>query len=233
MNKIRSTALGDVESSYESLKRDIVNAFIHVNYKYFYETSIHKKQLGDKSSLEEELSYRYNQIVPYQQFPEYDYNIPLFDNNRRIIFTEDTSEISYDWFKNKIVAVADYSEVVPGNYTAVEQVISDILLQERKEIVLQWINQVFLDESDSKTVIANLLFAVSHMEYEDVCPVGPTVAMLALNNSNPVLVELAIHAFENWNSKDSVTYLKSYRPDDEINRKNWDRVIKYLEENGE
>ena len=71
------------------------------------------------------------------------------------------------------------------------------------------------------------------MEYEDVYPVGPTLAMLALNNPNRVLVELAIHAFENWGSKDSIKYLESYRPVDSLNQKNWDRVIKYLKENGE
>ena len=235
MNKIRSVPVydSDIERSYDSLKQDIIEKLIHTNYKFFYENIIDKCQISARSSQSEEILYEDAHIISYQPLLGHEYSFPLFESNSKIIVTGDTSKISYNWFRSKIVAVADYSEVVPGNYTAVEQVISDTFLLEKRETVLQWINQLFLDESKSKAVIANLLFAVSHMEYEDACPVGPTVAMLALNNSNRTLVELAIHAFENWNSKDSIAYLKSYCPDDKLNRRDWDRVIKYLEESGE
>ena len=235
MSKIQSTSVCDIERSFDSLKQNIMEKFIHINYKFFYEDIVDKMVLDDKSSQDEpeEITYKDAQIVSYPPLTDYKYSIPLFANNNKIIVTKDTSAISYDWFKNRIADVADYSEVVPGNYTAVEQVLCDAFLLDSREKVLQWLNQVFLEKSESKAIIANILFAISHLEYEDVYPVGPTLAMLALNNPNRVLVELAIHAFENWGSKDSIKYLESYRPVDSLNQKNWDRVIKYLKENGE
>lgn len=240
MSKTQLTSVYDIDRSYDSLEQDIIkkSVHVHVNYKFFYEDFFDKRSLNDKSSQDEQndISYEETQVVSYQPVTDFNYNIPLFTNNNKIIVTKDTSEITYKWFKDKIVDVADYSEVVPGNYTAVEQVISDAFSLESREKVLQWLNQVFLEKSESKAIIANILFAISHMEYEDVYPVGPTIAMLALNNTNRanrVLVELAIHAFENWGSKDSIQYLESYKPYDLLNQKNWNRVIEYLNKNGD
>ena len=225
----------DTERPYDSFGKNIPVKFIHINYKYFYENFHNKELLNDISSQEEhtDILCEDTRVVSYPPPADCNYNIPLLSKNNKIIVTQDTSEISYSWFKDRIVSVADYSEVVPGNYTAVEQVIFDAFSLESREKVLQWLNQVFLEKSKSKAIIANILFAISHLEYEDVYPVGPTIAMLALNNTNRVLVELAIHAFENWGSKDSIQYLESYKPDDLLNQKNWNRVIEYVRKNGD
>ena len=225
MNKIKTIDF----YKFESPSKGRLEPFIYS--QYFYGNAERKKD--DISSVEREISHRDKAPVSYRYVLAEEHSIPLFGESQKIVVKETTNDISYELFKERILSSADYREVIPGNRTTVEEIIYDTFSKEQNEIVLNWLNRIFLEASESKAVIANLLFAISHMEYEDVYPVGPTLAMLALNNSNCVLVELAIHAFENWSAKDSLVYLKFYRPKDALNQKDWNRVIKYLEENGD
>ena len=71
------------------------------------------------------------------------------------------------------------------------------------------------------------------MEYEEVVPQGPTMAMAALNHEDDRVIGYAIKAFSNWNSKSTLTLMKAVVPRIPWAEKEWNRVVKYIEMYGD
>lgn len=54
-----------------------------------------------------------------------------------------------------------------------------------------------------------LFHALLHMEYDEVIPNGPTMAMASLGHKGERVVGYALKASANWNAKVSLRFLKT------------------------
>jgi hypothetical protein len=75
----------------------------------------------------------------------------------------------------------------------------------------EWLNQVFNDHFHDVSVIVGILRAIAHLEYQEVFPAGPTMAVAALAHDDVEVRECGIRAFENWESPDALVILESLR----------------------
>ena len=78
---------------------------------------------------------------------------------------------------------------------------------------LNTLNLLFWDNFEATGRKSNnligVLHTISHLNYEDVYPIGVSMAVGALNHRNQEVCEYAIKCFENWNHPDGVKKLKS------------------------
>lgn len=81
-------------------------------------------------------------------------------------------------------------------------------LKENQVVTKQWLNQLFISNFSDPTVTVGLLRVISHLDYEQIAPQGPTMALAALSNRNSEIQECGIRAFENWVHPESLRILK-------------------------
>jgi len=96
--------------------------------------------------------------------------------------------------------------------------------------VREWINEVFIDNFSNEAVLESILRIISHFSYQDMYPQGMTMAIAALSHESIVVKENAIRAFENWENKESLEYLKSISVCDQWLNEYLLQVITYLED---
>lgn len=80
---------------------------------------------------------------------------------------------------------------------------------ENISIAKEWLNQLFVENYDDQTVLIGILRVLSHFEYQEVAPQGPTMALAALSNVSAEVRECGIRAFENWSTLESLEVLKN------------------------
>jgi len=80
--------------------------------------------------------------------------------------------------------------------------------KENESITKQWLNDLFIQNFADQTIIIGILRVLSHFDYDDIAPQGPTIALAALTNSNAEIRESGIRAFENWCTLESLNVLK-------------------------
>ena len=74
--------------------------------------------------------------------------------------------------------------------------------------ILIWLNEIMGENMDNPHILRGLMHIISHYPYQYVHPIGPTMAGVLLNNKDNSVKDFAIKAFENWNSKETIGYLK-------------------------
>lgn len=82
---------------------------------------------------------------------------------------------------------------------------------ENQSIAKEWLNQLFVENYYDQTVIMGILRVISHIEYQEIAPQGPTMALAALSNKNAEVRECGIRAFENWSTLESLEVLKNVK----------------------
>ena len=103
------------------------------------------------------------------------------------------------------------------------------LLNINASVTKEWLNSLFIENFRNSRIILGLLQVVSHLEYIDANPEGPTMALAALSHSDPEVRECAIRAFENWESADSLNVLRGVKYSEEWLQEYAEKVIVYLE----
>lgn len=63
-------------------------------------------------------------------------------------------------------------------------------------------------------LLEGILHILSNYNYEDINPVGITIALCCINNRSPIIQERLISCYENWNSSDGIDTLQSLQLDD-------------------
>lgn len=86
---------------------------------------------------------------------------------------------------------------------------------ENISIAKEWLNQLFVENYDDQTVLMGILRVLSHFEYQEVAPQGPTMALAALSNVSAEVRECGIRAFENWSTLESLEVLKNVKCQEE------------------
>lgn len=92
-----------------------------------------------------------------------------------------------------------------------------------------WMNDVFLECFADEHITAGILRIIAHLDYEEVEPQGPTMAIAALSHKSPSVKECAVRAFENWERPECIDFLKHVEAGDRWLRDYIEAVISDLE----
>ncbi len=104
------------------------------------------------------------------------------------------------------------------------------LMDQNTAIAKEWINNIFLDQFQDSRVLVGLLQVISHLEYLEIYPQGPTMALAALSHADPEIRECGIRAFENWGTTHSLNVLRSVKCHEGWLQEYVDQVISDLED---
>jgi len=102
------------------------------------------------------------------------------------------------------------NELLPGDETESEKYIKHLLNQYNKVFVMDWLNKLVLSNSQDLSFVAEIIYDLSHIDYKLIYPQGATIACSAFSFEDDYIKEIAIRAFANWNSKDSLSYLPQH-----------------------
>ena len=179
-----------------------------------------------------------NEIVNYDTMYLYDKELSLDDNSSNwtipdIYVKETISEIEWSMVQDSLFNSLYWETLKTGEISPFEEKIRELFSRTSKDEVLKRLNNFYLEHADNLLFICSLLQALSHMEYENVIPNAPTIAMACLSNEDDRVVEYAIKAFANWNNKRTLICMKPAKPRKKWAEKEWKMVIKYIEDNGD
>lgn len=145
----------------------------------------------------------------------------------------DSKTVDWETAKNDVFSSLNWGKLQIGEPTETEFIIEDLISETSVKEAADWVYRLFLDNTSNSLLLCTLIHALSHLDYEQSYPYGPMMAMTMLSHDDKRVVSYAIKAFSNWNSKDSLKYVKNFSPKQEWAKKEWDRVVNYINENGD
>jgi hypothetical protein len=83
------------------------------------------------------------------------------------------------------------------------------LMKQNEAVTREWLNSVYVENYHDVRVVIGLLQIISHLQYHEIYPQGPTMALAALAHANPEVRECGIRSFENWGTIDSLSVLRT------------------------
>jgi hypothetical protein len=87
---------------------------------------------------------------------------------------------------------------------------------ERGAVVREWINEVFLRSwVASPESLCRVLRVLGHLEYSEVAPQGPTMALASLRHADAEARECAVRCFENWGGPECAELLRRFTFDED------------------
>lgn len=103
-------------------------------------------------------------------------------------------------------------------------------LKQNSVVTKEWLNSLFLEYFNDSRVVIGLLQIISHLDYLEIYPQGPTMALAALSHIDSEVKECGIRAFENWETLDSLKVLRTISYPEKWLQEYVDQVIADLEE---
>ena len=144
-----------------------------------------------------------------------------------------TDKVDWEAARKNIFSSLSWNKLQVGEPTELEFIIEDLIAETSVKDTADLIYKLFLENSSDILLNCTIMHALSHIEYEVIYPYGPMMAMTMLSHDDKRVVSFAIKAFSNWNSKDSLKYVKNLSPKQEWAKKEWNRVVDYIEKNGD
>ena len=189
-----------------------------------------KKKLDTISTMDEEIKekdvvkkYFFEDSLPNEIAMEGEIKFRVFD----------ASDIDWEAAKKDIFLSLDWNDLKIGEVNEMENVVRNLVSMSSQNDTLTWLNQLYLEYNKNVLFVCTLLHTLSHMEYEEVIPQGPTMAMASLNHEDDRVIGYAIKAFSNWNSKNTIDLMQTNIPHIPWARKEWNRVLEYIEKYGD
>lgn len=145
----------------------------------------------------------------------------------------DVSDINWEAAEKDIFLSLNWNDLKIGEVNEMENVVRNLVSMSSQNDTLSWLNQLYLDHNKNVLFVCTLLHTLSHMEYEETIPHGPTMAMASLNHEDDRVIGYAIKAFSNWNSKNTIGLMETNVPNIPWARKEWNRVLEYIKEYGD
>lgn len=105
--------------------------------------------------------------------------------------------------------------------------------KENIEYIREAANELYLENFSDPHILTGLLIMMGSLSYNDAYPQGQTMALGLLQHECITVRDRAIQVFERWNSKKGINVLKSLHCDRVWLQKYVDKVIQYLERDGE
>lgn len=81
------------------------------------------------------------------------------------------------------------------------------LISTNRYATLIWLNALFTKYFSNPKILLGLLRIISRMEYNDIYPIGQTMAVAALSHKSDEIKEFGVRAFEYWNNLNSLEIL--------------------------
>lgn len=104
------------------------------------------------------------------------------------------------------------------------------LLNQSPTATKEWLNSVFIDYFHDIRILIGLLQIISHIEYFEIYPQGPTMEVAALSHVDSEIRECGIRAFENWGTVESLNVLRNLSCQEKWLQEYVQQVISDLEE---
>ena len=157
--------------------------------------------------------------------------IAVKENTKMRVF--DITDVDWKMAENDIFMSLSWKDLKTGEVNEMENVVRNLISMSSQDKTLKWLNDLFLEHNTNVLFMCTLFHTLSHMEYEEVLPNGPTMAMASLNHSDDRVIGYAIKAFANWNSKRTITLMQTNIPNIPWAKKEWHRVLEYITECGD
>ena len=125
-------------------------------------------------------------------------------NEKIIPFKRDVYSILSAMYENEVF---ETGIVNPSEKYFIEEYAKDAIGVINTLNLLFWNNFEAIGRKSNNLI--GVLHTISHLNYEDLYPIGVSIAVGALNHRNQEVCEYAIKCFENWNHPDGVKKLKT------------------------
>lgn len=208
---------------------DYVSEFTTSLIKDILLTALRKKiditstiDIGEKESKTVK-NYFFDNSIPNEIAVEENVKLHMFDE----------SDIEWERAEKEIFLSLNWNDLRIGEVNEMENVIRNLMSMSSQNDTLTWLNQLYLDHNRNALFVCTLFHTLSHMEYEEIIPQGPTMAMASLNHEDDRVIGYAIKAFSNWNSKKTIELMKTNVPNIPWAKKEWNRVLEYIEKYGD
>ena len=116
-------------------------------------------------------------------------------------------------FEKKLLAIMHNENYTSGEICASESFVEETIQQVGSDCTMIWLMQVYEANYHRPNILIGILHMLSHFSYDGVKPYGPIMALALLQHKSTAVREFSIKAFENWNSKDSLVFLKNVKCD--------------------
>ena len=104
------------------------------------------------------------------------------------------------------------------------------LMEQNDVVTKEWLNSVYIAQFHDIDVVIGLLQVISHLQYFEIYPQGPTMALAALSHANSEVRECGIRAFESWGTIESLKVLRNVECPESWMQEYLSQVIHDLEE---
>ncbi|MBE1427007.1 hypothetical protein H4684_003691 [Desulfomicrobium macestii] len=92
------------------------------------------------------------------------------------------------------------------------------------------LNSIFIENFDIKNIVTGILRIIAHLKYDDIYPVGQTMAIAALKHKDVEIRECGVRAYEIWGNQESIKALKSIKCTEKWLQDYIDQVINEITE---
>lgn len=175
----------------------------------------------------------YSLIEPeYEELIDY---LSIYDQSTRFFMSGKTSidlqsiEEYKKQFSDTLLQLIHEEIFEYGMENAADKFVQKSLLN-NPELTKICLNTILLEHFVDVEVATGLLRIISHLNYTDIYPTGPTMALSVLNHEDAEIRECGIRAFENWGNADSLDYLKHIKCKEKWLQDYLEQVIIELEE---
>lgn len=147
--------------------------------------------------------------------------------------SESSSTSLESQYMNDILGVILNDTYEDGTITKSEEYIKTTFCLENSENIKSAIMKLYLSNLENPHVLTGLLTMIGCIPYNVALPQCQIMALGLLQNRDISIRDKAIQVFEKWNSKSGIPVLKSLKCDKKWLQKYVDKVIQYLERDGE
>lgn len=135
-------------------------------------------------------------------------------------------------YSNEIQIVILQDIYIDGETSDSEHYILDRYNQGQIDYVADALMEVYSSNLGEAHILEGILTMISCVPYDAIAPKGQIMAMGLLTNKNLSVRDKAIQCFEKWNSKKGLAYLKNIECSPAWLQKYVNKVIKYIERDG-
>lgn len=165
--------------------------------------------------------------------------IPFYNHNGDedvIIISQDISKNRdeiVDMYVNSILSIIATDEFEDGEISNSERYMHKNMTLTTKDYILDALMKIYLANYNDEHILLGVMEMISCMKYEEVEPKGQIMSLGLLQHQNIYLRDRAIQVYEQWNSKKGIDILKNLKCDPKWLQDYVDKVIMYLERDGE
>lgn len=136
-------------------------------------------------------------------------------------------------FVNDIRVLIKQDEFIDGELSKSEAYMREVAENDQIDFAIEALMEIYSRSLLDTHMLEGILSMISSVPYDFVYPKGQIMAMGLLSNKELSVRDKAIQCFERWNSKKGMEYLKSLHCHPRWLQKYVEKVMIYLEKDGE